>query len=157
MCMSLASPQEHGLDRLDDDEQIELHRHVLDVEQVVLQLLHRVLEAGAVGVAHLRPPGEPGFDDMALAVERDLLAERLHELGAFGARSDQAHLADEDVPELRQLVEPCPRIKRPSLVTRMSLAPPAHTGPVSFSALAHIDRSLWTEKTRPSRPTRRCE
>ena len=65
--------QQDGLDRLEDDEQVERERQVLDVEEVVLQLLQRVLDAGAVGVAHLRPAGEPGPDDVALAVERNLL------------------------------------------------------------------------------------
>ena len=62
------------LHRLRDDEQVERKRHVLDVEQVVLQLLHRVFDAGAVGVADLRPAGQPGTHRVALAVERDLHA-----------------------------------------------------------------------------------
>src|SRR5262245_58415068 len=41
---------------------------------------------------------------MALRVERDLLAQLLDEEGAFGARADEAHLAAQDVDELRNLV-----------------------------------------------------
>ena len=49
--------QQDGLDRLEDDEEVERHRQILDVEQVVLQLLERVLDAGAVRVADLGPAG----------------------------------------------------------------------------------------------------
>ena len=46
-------------------------RQVLDVEEVVLQLLHRVFDARAVGVAHLGPAGQAGPHDVPLAVERE--------------------------------------------------------------------------------------
>ena len=49
-------------------------RHVLDVEEIVLQLLERVLDARAVGVADLRPAGQARPDDVALAVEGNLFA-----------------------------------------------------------------------------------
>ena len=101
-----AAPEEHGLDRREDDEQVERDRQVLDVEEVVLQLLHRVFDARAVGVAHLRPSGQAGPDDVALAVERNLLGQLLDELRPLGPRADEAHVADQHVPQLRQLVEP---------------------------------------------------
>ena len=40
-----------------------------------------------------------------LLEERNGEGEVHEELGPLGARTDEAHLADEDVPELRQLVE----------------------------------------------------
>src|SRR5262245_54784828 len=49
----------HGLEQNDD---VEEQRMVLDVVEVVLQLLYRVVERGAVVVADLRPPGHPGLD-----------------------------------------------------------------------------------------------
>src|SRR5687768_12664345 len=106
--ISDTTPQYDGLDRLENDEQVEADREILDVEQVELQLLHRVLDAGAVGVAHLRPSGQARLDDMALAVERNLHLEVLDELGTLRAGSDQAHVAAQHVPQLRQLVEARP-------------------------------------------------
>ena len=99
-------PQDDGLDGFEDDEEVERDRQVLDVEEVVLQLLHRVFDAGAVGVAHLRPAGQAGLDDVALAVERNLAVKLLHELRALGPRPHEAHVAAQHVPQLRQLVEP---------------------------------------------------
>src|SRR5690349_13464363 len=47
--------EDDRLDRLDDDEQVERDGRVLDVVEVVLQLLHGILHAGAIRVPHLRP------------------------------------------------------------------------------------------------------
>src|SRR3954469_4688815 len=68
-------PEEHGLDGRKNDEQIERNRHILDVEQVVLELLQRIFDARAVCVAHLRPASEAWPDGMALTVERDQLGQ----------------------------------------------------------------------------------
>src|SRR3954471_21517024 len=45
---------------------------------------------------------------MPLAVERNLLCELGHELRPLGPRADHAHVAAEDVPQLRQFVEARP-------------------------------------------------
>ena len=50
-------------------------------------------------------PVMPGLDDQPLPVLRDLLAELLEEGGPDRARADDAHVAAQHVPELRQLVE----------------------------------------------------
>ncbi len=42
---------------------------------------------------------------MAVAVAGDVAPEQLHELGALGARADQAHLTAQHVEQLGQLVE----------------------------------------------------
>src|SRR5690606_25187245 len=72
---SRAPPEQNRLDGGQDDVEVERDRHVLDVEQVVLQLLQRVLGGRAVGVAHLRPSGQPGTHDVAQAVEGDVARE----------------------------------------------------------------------------------
>src|SRR5437764_12708075 len=78
---------------------------MLDVVEVVAQLFHGVLARGAVAVLHLRPPGEARLDGVALLVERNLLRQLLDEERAFRTRPDEAHVAADDVPQLRQLVE----------------------------------------------------
>src|SRR5205085_11841808 len=42
----------------------------------------------------------------ALSVERNLRGQLLNELRTLGTRPDQAHLTNQDVPQLRHLVEP---------------------------------------------------
>lgn len=54
-----AAPQ-HGVDRLQQDQQIEPETGVLQVVQIVLQLLPRTLLGIGVGIANLRPAGEAG-------------------------------------------------------------------------------------------------
>ena len=50
-------------------------------------------------------PVMPGLDDEPLPVLGDLLAELLEEGRPDRARADDAHVAAQHVPELRQLVE----------------------------------------------------
>src|ERR1700760_1730898 len=99
-----------GLDGLEHDEEVEAHRLVLEVVEVVGLgggLLGGLGERGAVAVTDLRPAGEAGADHVAQVVERNLLREPGGELGALGARADEAHLTAKDVPELRDLVDAC--------------------------------------------------
>src|SRR5690606_30327611 len=69
------------------------------------ELLHRVGLGSAVGEPQLRPAGQAGTNAVAQAVVAHSLLELVHELGALGAWADDAHLAAQHVPELRQLVE----------------------------------------------------
>src|SRR4029453_3145621 len=98
---SRASPRDDGLDGLEDDDDVERHLQVLDVVQVVLQLLDGVLNAGAVRIADLRPAREPRLQHVTLAVIRDLVGQLPDEFRSFRTRTDEAHLTDEHVPELR--------------------------------------------------------
>src|SRR5207237_161190 len=102
---SRSDAQEHHLDRIEDDRQVEEQRLALDVVEVVLELLQHVLRRRAVLAAHLRVTGDAGLHVEALLEERHLLIELLDEDGPLGARADHAHVAAEDVPELRELVE----------------------------------------------------
>ena len=74
---------------------------VLDVEQVVLELLQRVLDRVAVGVVDLRPAGQARLHDVALVVVGDLARELFDEHRPLGARPDQRHRPAEHVEELR--------------------------------------------------------
>src|SRR5262249_1392839 len=82
-----------------EDPQVEARRAVLDVPDVELDPI-RPRELGAA--VHLRPAGDAGLDvepvPLMLVVLLDLVAE-------CRPRADHAHLAADDVPELRQLVE----------------------------------------------------
>src|ERR1044071_1210466 len=98
--------QQYGLDGVENDEDVECQRQILDVEKVVLQFLQRVLDAGAVGVPDLGPAGEAWPDDMTLPVERNLTRELADELWPRGTRPDETHVTFEDIPQLRQFIEP---------------------------------------------------
>src|SRR4051812_49247761 len=85
--------------RLGEDLQVDQRRAVLDVPDVELDAV-RPRQGGTA--VHLRPAGdsreyvEP--TPLALVVALDLVPQRR-------SRSDDAHVAAQDVPELRQLVE----------------------------------------------------
>src|SRR5436305_11460658 len=85
------------------DLEIERDRPVLDVIEVVLDaLLERRVAAPAVD---LRPSSDAGLDLVAQHVLRDAVLELLDEERPLRTRADDRHVAAEDVPELRQLVE----------------------------------------------------
>src|SRR6187399_879745 len=94
---SRAPSEQNGLECLQNDEEVEEHGRVLDVEKVVLQLLERVLRTGAVGVAHLCPARDAGPHHMPLTVVRDLFRQFGDELRTLRPRPDQAHLAAQHV------------------------------------------------------------
>src|SRR5215210_6822762 len=60
------------------------------------------LDAEAVD---LGPAGDPRLDAVPFRVAVDASLEALDVVHPLGTRADERHLADEDVPELRQLVE----------------------------------------------------
>src|SRR5512134_282477 len=104
--LARALAPEHDLDRLDENREIEQQAPVLDVVQVVLKLLERILFGRAVRVAELCPPGDAGLHAVALAVVRDRVLEVVHELRSLRTWADEAHVAAEHVQQLWQLVEP---------------------------------------------------
>src|SRR5215510_11413935 len=81
-------PHDHRPQRVEDDEEVQRKRHVLDVEQVVLELLDGVFLAGSVGIADLRPSGQSWPYDVPLAVERDVPCQLLDEFWPLGPGSD---------------------------------------------------------------------
>src|SRR4029077_20629728 len=91
-----SAPQDNGLDGLENDEEIEAEGEILDVVEIVLKLLQRVFDRRAIRVPDLCPSGEAWLDDVALAVEGDLLEETADEFGPLGARSHQAHVTTQD-------------------------------------------------------------
>src|SRR5437667_12538255 len=77
-----------------------------DVIKIVLKLVNRVFFVFAVGIVDLRPAGDARLDQMAKVVKRDLLFVALDTFFPFRSRTDQAHVAFEHVPQLRELIEP---------------------------------------------------
>src|SRR5581483_5590440 len=74
-----------------------------------------------VAAAYLREPGQPRADDEPLPVGRQPGRELGEEARPDRARADERHVAAEDVPELRDLVElgrAQPRAERRRLVVR---------------------------------------
>src|SRR5260370_34413314 len=87
----------------DEDHDVAPQRPVLDVLVVVAG-------AGVDGrvtseTVNLRPAGEPGGKAVPIVVAVDALAEPLHEEGPFRPGTDQRHVALDDAPQLRQLIE----------------------------------------------------
>jgi len=77
-----------------------------DVVEVVLKLLDCVLVALAIRIIHLRPAGDPRFHQLPEMIKWNLFLIPFGALDPLRARADQAHVALEDIPKLRQLIEP---------------------------------------------------
>src|SRR5690606_7892556 len=52
-----------------------------------------------------RPPRDPRFDRMALAIVRNPLVELLDELRSLGSRANETHFPSQHVENLRQLID----------------------------------------------------
>src|SRR5579885_1311443 len=66
-----SAAQERDFDGLENDQQIQAERHVLDVIEVVSQLLDVIFERCAIAAMNLCPAGRPWLHGPALRVERD--------------------------------------------------------------------------------------
>src|SRR4029079_18012546 len=86
-------------ERAPEDLQVEAERPVVDVPDVLLDPLG---PADRLAAVYLRPARDPRLDSESTAVVLGVVLRLLDEVRP---RPDQAHLAAEDVPELRQLVE----------------------------------------------------
>ena len=127
-------------EREPDDLDVECDRPVLDVVQVVLEaLFERRVAAPAVD---LRPAGDAGLHLVAQHVLREAMLELLDEERALGTRTDDRHVAAQDVPELRQFVEV--EAAQPSARPRVARGSSsrAQIGPVLASASSRIERNL---------------
>src|ERR687887_1295920 len=93
---TFVGPGDEGERRAEEDLQVDPRRAVLDVPDVELDaLVPRQLRAPV----HLRPAGEARLHVEPAALPRRVL---LHLVAKRGAGADQAHVAADDVPELRQ-------------------------------------------------------
>src|SRR2546430_8939728 len=134
---SSASSEEDDLYRVEQDQKVEEQRQILDVVEVVLQFFERIFDRSAVTVFDLGPAGDAGLHGQPFHVVRNLFLEGMDEFRTLGAGSDEAHVAQQDVEELRQLVEPCPSEQRPDpRHSRVTLLRPDRTGSL-FRIPAH--------------------
>src|SRR5579871_3336978 len=93
----------HGGDGLEEDLQVESGRPMLDIEEIVAGPL---LDGGlATHPIDLRPASHAGLLVVALVIPWDEPAELLHKIWPLGAGAHEAHVAQEDVDELWQLVD----------------------------------------------------
>ena len=99
LCRALG---DEDLDGLDHDDEVLNQAVVLDVHEVVDEF---VVRGGVVLGEDLGEAGDAGLDVVAVGVLGVLRGELLDEVRALGARADEAHVAVEDVPDLRQFVE----------------------------------------------------
>src|SRR5687767_226055 len=108
--LALVRPREERERRAGENAQVEPEGAVLHVPDVELDAF---VPGEACAAVDLGPAGDPGQDlqpsALAVGVALDLIGEG-------GARADEAHVASDDVPELRQLVdrEPAEQIGRAS-------------------------------------------
>src|SRR6185437_3475694 len=103
---SAPSPaQQHNLERLEQDQEIEADGHVLDVKEIVSEFVAVVLEGREVASLRLRPAGSARLDRPALRVQRNLSREVQLLIGNKRARPDEIHLAEQNIVELRKLVQ----------------------------------------------------
>src|SRR4051794_38838759 len=99
-----AAAEDDDLGGVEQDYKIEENGKVLHVIQIVLKLLTRFLDGSGVWVADLRPAGDARRHQRTELVVGQLLLELVDERRALGARTDDAHVAADDVDDLRQLV-----------------------------------------------------
>src|SRR5258708_14078788 len=103
--LSSSTAEQNRFDRLKHNDRIECQALVLDVVKLVLQLLPRVFDRRAVRILDLRPAGQARRDQMPLFVIRNFLSQLGHKMRTLRTRADKAHVAAQDVPELRNLVD----------------------------------------------------
>src|SRR5262249_18152212 len=97
--------EQHDLHGVEQDQEVEEQREILDVVEVVLQLLERIFDRGAVAIPDLRPAGEPRLHGQPLHVVRDFPLQALHELRSFRPGPDEAHVTEQYIDQLGELVE----------------------------------------------------
>ena len=77
-----------------------------DVIEIVFELLDGVLVALAVRIIDLSPAGDSWFNQVPEMIKWNLFLISFGALDPLRAWTDQAHVALEDIPKLRKLVEP---------------------------------------------------
>src|SRR3989442_4800075 len=101
-----APAQNHNLDRLEHDEQVETNGSIVDVEEIVLQLLCGVLERVAILIADLSPASDSWNYNIAYRVVRNLFGEPLDEFRTLRPWANKSHIALQHAPELRNFIQP---------------------------------------------------
>src|SRR4051812_17166775 len=140
-----ASPKQDNLHRLEHDQEIQPDGRILDIKQVVLKLLARVLKSIAVLILNLRPSCNTGAHDMAQVVIRNLPAQPLHEFRTFRTWAYEVHISFEHTPQLRNLIQAQKsKILADFGNARIVVGSPGCAG-ISFSVLPHCPKFVTVE------------
>ena len=150
---STAAAEENNLHRFKQDYCVEHQTLVLDVIEIILKLLARILNRSSVGIFNLRPAGQSRRDQMALFVVRNFLRKLRNKVWPLG-RGPTKSIRREKIPELWDLVYAKLPIILPTRVVRSS-STLAHNGPASLAS-ARIERNFIRVKGSPFLPTRSC-
>src|SRR5260370_42458008 len=100
----------------------------------------------ALPILHLRPSGHTGTHFVAQHVVREFGTKLFYELGPLRARANDAHVAEEDVEELGELVEgpgtnPASHPRSPRILRLRPLRAAFFLGPLPHrSELDDVDR-----------------
>src|ERR1700674_4612571 len=113
-----ATSQKYNLDRVQDDQQIQPCRCILDVIEVIPKVFLGVLDRAAIPIEDLSPPGNSWTNRVPKVVVRNLLTERCDKLGPLRTRPDKAHVAPQHVQQLWKLIHA--RLAKESAYTRDS-------------------------------------
>src|SRR5262249_19535417 len=84
---------------------IQKNTSVFHIVKVIGELATGILRRGAVREIYLGPPGDPRSDPMAFGIVWNGRRQLGDKKGTFGARSDEAHVATQDIQYLRQLID----------------------------------------------------
>src|SRR4029450_2233486 len=93
------------------DHEIKPQRAMLQVIKIILQLRAHLVGRVRIALVDLRPAGHARPHDAAQGKVLDFPHIALLQRGRFRSRPDPAHVAAQDVEELRQLVEAAPAQK----------------------------------------------
>jgi len=110
----IASGLNHGLlafalyehnHRIKKDFEIQSQRSVFNVKQIEFQSLNHLLYIGSIPILYLTPGSYSGPHLEQVLVMRVKSYYLIYIKLPFGSWSDQTHIADQDIPKLRQLIQ----------------------------------------------------
>src|ERR1019366_3379582 len=118
---SSTPPEQKVFYRLEENQQVKTKRNILNIEEIVGQLLLVVLDGGVVSPIDLSPAGRSRFDHPTLAVKGNLFHAFLFLVRNEWPRSDDVHVANENIEKLRQFIEVGTPQQSSPLVKRLSV------------------------------------
>src|SRR5579883_209742 len=95
----------HFDDCFQNDGDIKPHRTVLNIVKVVMEFFARIQVRATIVIVHLRPSGQSRLDLHATAIARNVLLQVGYQHWLLWTWPYQAHLAAQNVDDLRELVE----------------------------------------------------
>src|SRR5208282_2350706 len=100
-----APPRQQDLGGFEENDRVQHNRQMLNIEEVVFELDPGLLDARPISAPDLGPAGYPGAQRMPLIVVGDFLFQHTSEIWLFGPGTNQAHIAEQHVDQLRDFVK----------------------------------------------------